>query len=78
MGILMDDFFTEETFMKYINVIVENKGLDHMEAVIEFCSENNLDVEDVIPLIGRSLKEKIRVDAENAGMMKDRTARLPL
>jgi hypothetical protein len=48
-----------------------------MEAVIRFCDENRLDVEEVLPLIGRTLKEKIRVDAENGGFMKTKTARLP-
>ena len=49
-----------------------------MEAVMKFCDENRIDVEEVLPLIGRTLKEKIRVDAENAGYMKTKSARLPV
>lgn len=64
--------------MTRISELVKEKGLDHMEAVIQFCDENKVDVEDVIPLIGRTLKEKIRVDAENGGFMKTKSARLPL
>lgn len=74
----MHDFLTEEKFMTRIQTLVKEKGLDHMEAVIQFCDENRVDVEDVIPLIGRTLKEKIRVDAENGGFMKTKSARLPL
>lgn len=74
----MHDFLTEEKFMTRISELVKQKGLDHMEAVIQFCDENKIDVEDIIPLIGRTLKEKIRVDAENGGFMKTKSARLPL
>lgn len=74
----MHDFLTEEKFMTRIGELVKEKGLDHMEAVIEFCDENKVDVEEVLPLIGRTLKEKIRVDAENGGYMKTKSARLPL
>lgn len=74
----MDDFLTEEKFMTRIEELVKGKGLDHMEAVIKFCDENRVDVEEVLPLIGRTLKEKIRVDAENSGLMKTKSARLPV
>lgn len=74
----MFEFLTEEKFMTRINELVKGKGLDHMEAVIEFCDENKIDVEEVLPLIGRTLKEKIKVDAENGGYMKTKNARLPV
>lgn len=74
----MHEFLTEEKFITRIGLLVKEKGLDHMEAVIQFCDENKVDVEEVLPLIGRTLKEKIRVDAENGGYMKTKSARLPL
>lgn len=77
MEFQVDDFLDEQKFMMQVEHLVKNKGLDHMEAVLEFCDENKLDVEEVIPLIGRSLKEKIRVDAMNNGMMK-KQAQLPV
>ena len=74
----MHDFLDEQKFMTRIGELVRTKHLSHMEAVIEFCDENKVDIEEIIPLIGRTLKEKIRVDAENGGFMKTKTARLPL
>jgi len=74
----MHEFLDEQKFMTRINELVKTKQLDHLEAVIQFCDENRVDVEEVLPLIGRTLKEKIRVDAENAGLMKTKSARLPV
>jgi hypothetical protein len=74
----MHEFLDEQKFMTRIEELVKVKQLDHMEAVIKFCDENRIDVEEVLPLIGRTLKEKIRVDAENAGYMKTKSARLPV
>jgi len=74
----MHDFLDEQKFMTRIEELVKVKQLDHMEAVIKFCDENRIDIEEVLPLIGRTLKEKIRVDAENAGYMKTKSARLPV
>lgn len=72
------EFLTEQTFLTCIKNMVKEKNMDYMEAVIHFCDMNKIDVEEVLPLIGRTLKEKIRVDAENGGYMKTKSARLPM
>lgn len=74
----MHEFLDEQKFMSRIEDLVKNKGVGHMDAVLQFCTENRVDIEEIVPLIGRTLKEKIRVDAENNGLMKAKSARLPL
>lgn len=74
----MSEFLDEQKFMKRIEELVSAKGVGHMDAVLQFCEENRIDIEEIVPLIGRTLKEKIRVDAENNGLMKAKSARLPL
>ncbi len=71
------EFLTPESFMIIIETMMKDKRINHIDAVMEFCSDNEIDVEEVVPLITRPLKEKIKVDAMEAGMMK-MEARLPI
>jgi len=41
-----------------------------MEAVILYCEQNDIDTGTVSPLISKSLKEKIQVEATNLKMLK--------
>ena len=70
-------FLTEEKFITEIEHIVRKDGLNHIEAILEFCKKNMIDVEDIKPLIGSSLKERVRVDAMKTGLMKKETEPLP-
>lgn len=66
----MNEFLTDESFMITIERMVAQKKINHIEAVIEFCSQNSIDIEEILPLITRPLKEKIKLDAMETGMMK--------
>jgi hypothetical protein len=70
-------FLTPETFLVTIEIIMEEKRINHLDAIMEYCDMHGIDVEEVVPLITRPLKEKIKIDAQEAGMMKQE-ARLPL
>ena len=48
-----------------------------MDTIINYCTEKDIDIEAVAPLINSVLKERIRLEAEEANLMK-RSARLPL
>ena len=48
---------------------VKQKSITHMDAVLEYCEEKNLESDQINHLISRSLKEKIRVDAEAVNLM---------
>lgn len=48
-----------------------------MDTIINYCTEKDIDIEAVAPLINQVLKERIRLEAEEANLMK-RSARLPL
>lgn len=70
------EFLTEETFLLKIEEMVSG-GMNYMEAVLHFCEENEVDVEDVRSLIGKSLAERLRVDAIDNGYFK-KQAKLPI
>ena len=71
------EFLDPEKFMIEINHLVKTKKIDHIDAIVEYCHNNGIDVEEVIPLISRPLKEKLKVDAMAAGMMKQES-KLPV
>jgi hypothetical protein len=48
-----------------------------MDLIIEYCQSRDIDIEAVAPLINKVLKERIRLEAEEARLMKP-TGRLPL
>jgi hypothetical protein len=48
-----------------------------MDVIIDYCAERDIDIEAVTVLINKVLKEKIRIEAEEAHLMKP-IARLPL
>ena len=50
-------------FSKNIEIIVSEQGLRYIDAIMEYCSEHNID-NDIIPkLLTRQLKDKIQVEA---------------
>lgn len=52
-------FNTSTEFSLHIEEIVKIKKITHMDAVLLYCEENQIDPEDVATLINKSLKEKI-------------------
>ena len=50
-----------------------------MDAVLKFCEDNDIDTASVGPLINKSLKEKLQLEAEKLNLIeKSSTATLPL
>jgi len=70
-------FLDEISFQLRIEETVRTKKLDYLDAVLDFCKQNDLDPEDVKKLITTNLKAKIRNDATNQGLMKP-IAQLPV
>lgn len=54
---------TKEQFALKIAEISNNNQLDIIESIISFCEDNLLDVDDVIPLLDKSMRDKIKVVA---------------
>lgn len=54
---------SKEKFANEIHAMCREEGIDAFEAVTEFCARNEVDMEDVIPLLDRGLREDIKVAA---------------
>lgn len=52
---------SKEKFATEIHRMCRDEDLDVFEAVVEFCSRHECDMEDVIPLLDNGLREDIKV-----------------
>jgi len=65
-------FRSPNEFAIFIEQMVADYNIPYMEAVIKYCSEMEIDVESVGPLINKKLKEKIQQEAISSNMMKQK------
>lgn len=71
----IDDFF-EENFMtaaKFaieIERIVKDSNLNYIEAVVQYCEDMNIELDNVSKLISKPLKEKLKYEAQRLNFMK--------
>lgn len=62
-------FKNTNEFAMYIEAIVQEKKMSHMDAVLYYCQENFIDPEDIAPMINKSLKQKIELDMIDSNML---------
>jgi len=78
--VMASKFFCPAKFAQEIETLVlENRDMNYIDAIVHFCDKNSLDVESVPKLISKPLKEKIKCDALELNFMKKTSrAKLPL
>lgn len=66
-------------FIKEIEEIVRKGGNDYIDAVVDYCERNKIEVETAAAIIKRSelLKSKIQSEAEDLNILPKK-ARLPI
>ena len=61
---------------------IEKKVIDmkmsYIENITYYCEENNLEVENITPLLSSFIKDKIRYEAEGLHLVERSTEKLPL
>ena len=77
---LESKFFCPSRFAQEIETLVkDNDNMNYIDAIIHFCDQNAIDVENVPKLISKPLKEKIKCEALELNFLKRSSrARLPL
>ena len=78
--VMESKFFCPARFAEEIETLVlENKEMNYIDAIVHFCEQHSLDLESVPKLISKPLKEKIKYDAQQLNFMKRTTrAKLPV
>jgi len=59
-------------FSLKIEALVKEKKISYMDAIILYCESNDIDVGTVNTMVNKSLKEKIRSEAINLRMVKEK------
>ena len=78
--VLASKFFCPAKFAENIeSLVLENKDMNYIDAIVHFCEQNAIDLESVPKLISKPLKEKIKCDALELNFMKKTSrAKLPI
>ena len=78
--VMESKFFCPSRFAESIeSLVLENKDMNYIDAIVHFCDKNSIDVESVPKLISKPLKEKIKYDAQQLNFMKKTSrAKLPI
>jgi hypothetical protein len=76
--LITKQFKTAAEFSIHIEKIARESGIPCMDVLIDYCEKRQIEVDSVASLISSSLKEKIRVEAQNLNMLKCDSGRLPI
>ena len=78
--VLENKFFCPARFAEAIeSLVLDNKDMNYIDAIVHFCEQNSIDLESVPKLISKPLKEKIKCDAQELNFMKKTSrAKLPI
>jgi hypothetical protein len=72
---------TKEEMKKFsleIDRFVSERSINHLEAIVEYCTETGLEMEVAATLINSNLKSKIELLASDLNMLKVKKSRLPI
>ena len=77
---LESKFFCPAKFAENIeSLVLNNKDMNYIDAIVHFCEQNNIDIESVPKLIPKPLKEKIKYEAQELNFLKRSSrAKLPV
>ena len=60
-------------------VVKEKRPISYMNAIVWYCETNKIEIETVSRLLSKPLKEKIKAEALNANLLKEKkTGTLPV
>lgn len=62
-------FKNSTDFSLHIEEIAASQRMSHMDAVLYYCAENYLEPDEVVPLISKSLKDKIENDMKESNLL---------
>ena len=72
-------FISKDKFAQEIEALVLRTQMNYIDAIVEYCTENSIELDTVNKLVSKPLKEKIKYDAQELNFLKKTTrAKLPL
>lgn len=74
---IKDKFLCPQKFAQDIEQIVKISKISYIDAIITYCDENSIEIENVPKLISKPLKEKLKCEATKLNFLK-KTSRATL
>lgn len=68
--VITKTYKSKEEWCNHIHKFVKENKCTYMEAVIDYCESNEIELEHAAKLIDGNIREKIRIEAEQENMMK--------
>ena len=76
---LNSKFISKDKFAEDIEALVLRTKMNYIDAIVEYCDNNGIDIESVNKLVSRPLKEKIKCNAQDLNYLKKTShGKLPL
>jgi hypothetical protein len=70
-SIIKSKFLCQDKFTNDIeNIVKDNKDMNYIEAICFYCEQNNIEIESIVKLISKPLKEKLKWNATNLNYLK--------
>ena len=77
--VLNQKFLSKDKFAEDIESLVLETKMSYIDAIVQYCQDNNIEVDSVNKLVSKPLKEKIRWEATELNYLKKTSrGRLPL
>ena len=74
-----EKFISKEKFAEEVEALVLRTKMNYIDAIVEYCTNNEIELETVNKLISKPLKEKIKYDAVELNYLKKTSkAKLPI
>jgi ribosomal silencing factor RsfS len=67
---LNSKFISKDKFAADIEALVLSTKMNYIDAIVEYCSQNEIEVESVSKLLNKPLKEKVKADATELNYLK--------
>lgn len=67
----------KNSFSLMIEKLAQSQQISHMDAIIEYCTKNELEIEVAASLVNNQLKQKIAEEARDLRFLP-KTGKLPL
>ena len=75
---MSETILTPNKFALIVENMVKDKKISYIDAILEYCKDNEIDPANTRSMINKTLKEKIAYEAQNLNMLKEKVAKLPL
>lgn len=67
---LEEKFLCSDKFAQRIETLVRECNMTYIDAILQFCDDNSVEVETIPKLISKPLKEKLKYEATQLNFLK--------